>query len=174
MVDNLVTQVQKLDSKDVVGFFNYFNQKILNEVDDLRQLKKTISPSVSELPEFSYINSLLVGEQQLQLGESESVAFSRSILETLAQEPSFSPLLEKMLELYNEEMEMSEANPLVSVTLALLTILIVGTTKVSVKNGEIIVEKGEAPTEVLKAMVVPITAASKRQREQEKQEKQRK
>ncbi|MBD2521723.1 hypothetical protein [Nostoc sp. FACHB-133] len=144
MTSDVINQIRALDDVDVVEFFDYFSQKMLNGVDDLDQLVEEIPPAIRSMPEFSEIDRLSMEEEEVKLDTRESVAIARNLLETLAQEPSLSAIVQKTLEMYKAEMEAGDRNPILSVTLAASMILVVATTKISIKIGGVTFEKNEA------------------------------
>jgi hypothetical protein len=133
MSSNLAEQINALSDSNAVAFLQYFNQGLLDGiVDDFEELIEAIPPEIKSMPEFSEIDRLSLDEES-QLQGKEAVAISRSTLTALAENPRFSPLLEKALDAYNniENMEMggARAKDILAVGLAASMILVASTAK---------------------------------------------
>jgi hypothetical protein len=133
MSSNLVEQLNALSDSDAVAFLQYFNQGLLDGiVDDFEELIDAIPQTIKSMPEFSEIDRLSLDEES-QLEGEEAVAISRSILESLAKNQRFSPLLENALEAYNnlENMQMGgdRVKDILAVGLAASMILVASTAK---------------------------------------------
>lgn len=129
MTSNLSDRINAFSDLRVVEFLQYFNQSLLDGVvGDLEPLFEDIPPSIREIPGFSRIERLALEEEEIQLDEEESVAVSRQILQALAQNPRFSPLLEKALDTYADR-KGGVAKNILAVGLAASMILASGTTR---------------------------------------------
>ncbi|WP_413167964.1 hypothetical protein ACL6C3_14750 [Capilliphycus salinus ALCB114379] len=133
MSSNLVEQLNALSDSDAVAFLQYFNQGLLDGiVDDFGELIDAIPQTIKSMPEFSEIDRLSLDEES-QLEGEEAVAISRKILENLANNPRFAPLLQKALEAYNnlENMQMGggRAKDILAVGLAASMILVASSAK---------------------------------------------
>lgn len=157
MSANLVAKIHALSDSDAVGFLQYFNQGLLDGiVNNFEELIEAIPPEIKSMPEFSEIDRLSLDEESQLEGEA-AVAISRSTLTALAENPRFSPLLEKALEAYSsiENMEMgdSRAKEILAVGLAASMILVASTAK-SVEidgwGGKIAISHGEVNPEFVR------------------------
>ncbi len=160
MESHVINQIRELDDANTIKFFDYFNQKMLNGVDDLDRLVEEIPSTIRSMPEFSQIDRLSMEEEEVELDTTESVAIARNVLETLAQEPSLSPILEKTLDLYKQEMEQGQSNPIISASLAASMILVIATTEISIKIGDVKFVKYAATPELIRETLKPLVNLS--------------
>jgi len=160
MVSNLVDRLNRLDDLQVVRFFNHFSQHLFEGMDVTEeQVLSGIPPAIRELPGFSRIESLSPEERKAQPESSESVAIARSILVNLAQDATFSPLVEKALDTYKDDKLFAGA--ILAIGAAASMILVAATTQVKGKvfGMEFVKEKAnpDLVKAVLESLAKPLT-----------------
>jgi len=158
MVSNLVDRLNRLDDFQVVRFFNHFSQQLFEGMDVTKeQVLSGIPPSIRELPGFSRIESLSPEERKAQLESSESVAIARSILVNLAQDATFSPLVERALDTYKDDKLFAGA--ILAIGAAASMILVAATTQAKGKVFGIELVKEKANPDLVKAILEPFSKA---------------
>ena len=163
MSSNLLEEINILSDSDVVTFLQYFNQIILESIDDFEEIIEGIPAEIKSMSQFSEIDRLSLDEES-QLEGEEAVAISRNILATLTENKRFFPLLEKALEAYKnkENMEMGgdKSKQILAIGLAASMILVASTAKsieIESEWGIIKIKQEEVKPELVKNIKELIT-----------------
>jgi hypothetical protein len=150
-------RIEKMDDFQVVRFFEYFGQEVIEgSTASLDQIKSGVPEATRTLPGFQRLETLSEEEAERLLDLSQSATVARGMLLVLADDECFAPVIEAALASYSDSEMVAEV--VLAVGFAVSLVLMAATSELKGSVFGITLKKRAATPEMIKAITEPFTS----------------
>ncbi len=154
MSSELIDKINAMDGFQVVRFYNHFSKQLFEGLEITKeQVWSGIPQSIRDIPQLAHLKDLSKEERITQLKPEQAALIARSTLIGYAEDETFSPLIQNACDSYEDNTMCGGL--ILAVGAAASMMLLIATTRVRGKVGNVEFEKTTASPELVEKMFEP-------------------